>query len=107
MLGSSGSAPRPASRSPGGQRRKFDTDNRGRDKKKGSGSSYQQRGPEPRTETEWLQVVLGMSQGGVRRPLPAQLPKTEEEEGGNQVYNSIHWKEQNQLQRKEQCLSVK
>ena len=34
MLGSSGSAPRPASRSPGGQRRKFDTDNRGRDKTK-------------------------------------------------------------------------
>ena len=70
--------------------------------KKGSGSSYQQRGPEPGTEKEWLQVALGMSQGGVRRPLPAQLPKTEEEGGGNQVYNSIHWKEQNQLQRKEQ-----
>ena len=66
-----------------------------------------QRSSEPGTEKEWLQVVLGMSQGGVRRPLPAQLPKTEEEGGGNQVYNSIHWKEQNQLQRKEQYLSVK
>ena len=34
MLGSSGSAPRPAIRSPGGQRRKFDTDNRGSNKKR-------------------------------------------------------------------------
>ena len=34
MSGSSSSAPRPESRSLGGQRRKFDTDNRGRDKTK-------------------------------------------------------------------------
>ena len=34
MSGSGGSNPRPTSRSPGGQRRKFDTDSRGRDKTK-------------------------------------------------------------------------
>ena len=34
MLGSGGSAPRPASRSPGVQRKKYDTDTRGRDRTK-------------------------------------------------------------------------
>ena len=55
ILGSSGSAPRPASRSPGGQRRKFDTDNRGR---------YQTKAPAPPTKKGFQS--LGQRKSGSR-----------------------------------------
>ena len=52
---------RPTSRSPGGQRKKFDTDTRGRDKTKTQPAPHSNKGgAKPGKEQEWGKGVLGM-----------------------------------------------
>ena len=71
MSGSGGSNPRPTSRSPGRQRKKFDTDSRGRDKTKAQAPHSNKGGTKPRKEQKWGHGVLGVSRGCGRGSLPA------------------------------------